>query len=170
MVRVNRIASCLSFVLCLLLTSTALAQTGAAAFNDQVAAFIDGWHDDAAHANLRYFDKMAPDGVYIGTDKSERWVRDDFKTWAAPYFKRGKAWEFHSFNRHITYTADHSLIWFDEQLHTQMGICQASGVIRNDRDGLHIVHYQLSLAIPNDLVNQIKNQIDTDEASKAAPK
>lgn len=133
----------------------------------QVGAFLDGWHADAAHADLRYFDKMAADGVYIGTDRSERWVRDDFKAWAKPYFARGKAWEFHAFNRHVAASADHNIIWFDEQLHTQMGICQASGVIRQDRDGMHIVHYQLSLAVPNDLVNPIKKQIEDYEAGKA---
>ena len=153
-----------------LLSSQAFAREGTdtTAFTEQVAAFIDSWHDDAAHANTRYFDKMSADGVYIGTDQSERWVRDDFKAWAAPYFKRGKAWEFHSFNRHIAYNADRSLIWFDEQLHTQMGVCQASGVIRNGQDGFHIVHYQLSLAIPNALVDQIKKQIDSAATSKAA--
>ena len=142
----------------------ARAQTADSVFSQQVAAFIDGWHDDAAQANMRYFDKMAPDGVYLGTDKSERWVRDDFRTWAKPYFDRKKAWEFHSFNRHIAFTEDKSLIWFDEQLHTQMGICQASGVIRNTKDGFKIEHYQLSLTVPNDLVDHIKNEIDEHDA------
>ena len=149
----------------LLIADPTAAQSDDAAFTGQVAAFIDEWHDDAAHANLRYFDKMASDGVYIGTDKSERWVRDDFKNWAKPYFSRGKAWEFHSFNRHIAFSPDRSIIWFDEQLHTQMGICQASGVLRNGKDGFQIVHYQLSLTIPNDLVDQIHKQIDAASAT-----
>jgi hypothetical protein len=141
------------------------AQSTENSLPQQVAVFLDEWHDDAAHANLRYFDKMAADGVYIGTDKSERWVRDDFKTWAKPYFERGKAWEFHAFNRHIGYSEDKSIIWFDEQLHTQMGICQASGVIRNTKEGFRIAHYQLSLAVPNDLMKQFTNDIDHYEAT-----
>jgi len=146
-----------------------LAETGKAAdeFEHQVAAFLDGWHNDAAHADLVYFDKMAQDGVYIGTDKSERWVRDDFKAWAKPFFDRKKAWEFHAFNRHIAYADDKSIIWFDEQLHTQMGICQASGVIRNTKDGFKIKHYQLSLTIPNDLVDHIQKEIDEFDATQA---
>ena len=136
-------------------------------FQHQVAVFLDTRHDDAAHANLSYFDKMAQDGVYIGTDKSERWARDDFKAWAKPYFDRKKAWEFHAFNRHIAYTEDRSLIWFDEQLHTQMGICQASGVIRNTKDGFKIEHYQLSLTVPNDLVDHIQKEIDEFDARSA---
>jgi hypothetical protein len=108
---------------------------------------------------------MASDAVYIGTDKSERWVGPAFKAWAKPYFDHHKAWEFHAFNRHIDFNDDKSVIWFDEQLHTQMGICQASGVIRNTKDGFKIVHYQLSLTIPNDLVNHIKKEIDEFEAN-----
>ncbi|MET3105791.1 hypothetical protein AAKU67_000234 [Oxalobacteraceae bacterium GrIS 2.11] len=159
----KKFLSCL-FCSLLCLGHSVNAQTVDIAFNAQVATFIDAWHDDAAHANPRYFDKMAADGVYIGTDQSERWVRDDFKVWAKPYFARDKAWEFHSFNRHIASNEDKSLIWFDEQLHTQMGICQASGVIRNTRDGFKIVHYQLSLAVPNDLVDQFKKLIDDHDA------
>lgn len=153
-------------VFCILLFAefSACAQTGETGFSQRVGNFLDEWHDDAAHGNMGYFDKMAQDGVYIGTDKSERWVRDDFKTWAKPYFDRKKAWEFHAFNRHIAWTEDKTVIWFDEQLHTQMGICQASGVIRNTKDGLKIEHYQLSVAIPNDLVDRFKKEIETFEA------
>ena len=139
--------------------SQAWATDADSTLRQRVAAFLDEWHDDAAHARLRYFDKIAPDGVYIGTDKSERWVRDDFKTWAKPFFDRGHAWEFHAFKRNIAFTPDKSVIWFDEQLNTQMGICQASGVIRNGKDGLKILHYQLSLTVPNDLVEHVKGEI-----------
>jgi len=44
--------------------------------------------------------------------------------------------------------------------HTRMGICQACGVIRNTASGLQIAHYQLLLAIPNDLVDQFQKQIE----------
>jgi len=152
------------FVLLLSLSFSAWAQSAAGGFDQQIATFLDQWHDEAAHADVRYFDRMAADGVYIGTDKSERWVRDDFKAWAKPYFDSKKAWEFHAFNRHIAYSDDKSLVWFDEQLHTQMGICQASGVIRNGKDGLKIVHYQLSLAVPNGLLDKVQKEIETFDA------
>jgi len=157
-VNISCMLSLIGALLCM--SASVSAQTADAGLNLQVAAFLDEWHDDAAHANYRYFDKMSADGVYIGTDQSERWVRDEFKAWAKPFFDRKKAWEFHAFNRHIAYSDDKSVIWFDEQLHTQMGVCQASGVIRNGKDGLKIAHYQLSLAIPNALVDHIKKEID----------
>ena len=131
----------------------------------RIAAFLDEWHDDAAHARLRYFDKIAPQGVYIGTDKTERWQRDDFKVWAKPYFDKGKAWSFHAIKRNIDFSPDRSVIWFDEQLDTQMGVCQASGVIRNTKDGLQIEHYQLSLTVPNELVERIQGEIKEYDAA-----
>ena len=48
-------------------------------FTAQVNAFVDAWHDDAAHARPAFFDKIASDGIYIGTDKRERWGREAFR-------------------------------------------------------------------------------------------
>lgn len=121
------------------------------AFVRQVNAFVDGWHDDAAHTRPAYFDKIAPQGVYIGTDKSEIWTRDQFKAWARPFWERKKAWAFTAQKRNVYYSPDRRYVWFDEQLSTQMGTCQASGVLRNTGDGFLVEHYQLSLAVPNAL-------------------
>ena len=133
----------------------------------QVNAFVDEWHDDAANARMAYFDKIAPDGVYIGTDRSELWKRDAFKTWAKKYFDRKSAWSFKATRRNVYATADKSLIWFDELLDTpNMGPCMASGVIRKTAKGFEIVHYQLSMAVPNEVNGQVKKLID-DSAKKA---
>jgi hypothetical protein len=59
-----------------------------AALKRQFYAFGDEWHDDAVHARLAYFDKIAKDGVYIGTDKTELWHRDECKAWAKKYVDR----------------------------------------------------------------------------------
>ncbi|MFZ6758224.1 nuclear transport factor 2 family protein [Undibacterium sp. Ji50W] len=141
---------------------------------EKIARFIDEWHDDAAHARLSYFDKMAKEGVYIGTDQTERWTRDEFKVWAKRFFERPSAWAFKSFNRHISFSEDGRWIWFDEQLHTQMGICQASGVIQQTAQGLEIMHYQLSLTVPNELTDYlaagVKKLDEKNAEQKAAPK
>ncbi|MFZ6745874.1 nuclear transport factor 2 family protein [Undibacterium sp. JH2W] len=148
-------------ILTTLLAALAMQATQAHAGDDvaavasKVAQFIDEWHDDAAHARLQYFDKMAKDGIYIGTDKTERWSRDEFKIWARRFFERPSAWAFTSFNRHINMSDDRQWIWFDEQLQTQMGICQATGVIRQTAQGFEIKHYQLSLTVPNELTDYL---------------
>ena len=136
----------------------------------QVNLFMDGWHDDAAHARMRYFDKMAPDGVYIGTDRNELWQRDAFREWGRKYFEgKQAAWVFHPTRRNLYATPDGSLIWFDELLDTQnMGHCMASGVIRRTAAGFEIVHYQLSLAVPNEVAKQVIGVVKAAEAAPAA--
>lgn len=131
-----------------------------AALTKQVNAFVDEWHGDAASARLTFFDKMAPDGVYIGTDRTELWRRDEFKTWARKYFDRKSAWNFKATRRNVYASSDKSLIWFDELLDTpNMGPCMASGVIRKTAKGFEIVHYQLSMAVPNEVADQVTRLI-----------
>ena len=45
-----------------------------------------------------------------------------------------------------------------------MGICQASGVIRRKGKGFEIVHYQLSMAIPNEVGGQVTRLVKDFEA------
>ena len=126
----------------------------------QVNAFVDEWHDDADTARMAYFDKMAQDGVYIGTDRSELWRRDEFKAWAKKFFERKSAWSFKATRRNVYASADKSVIWFDELLDTpNMGPCMASGVIRKTAKGFEIVHYQLSMAVPNEVAGQVTKLI-----------
>ena len=139
-----------------------------ATLTKQVNAFVDEWHDDAANARMAYFDKIARDGIYIGTDRTELWGRDAFKTWAKKYFDRKAAWSFKATRRNVYASADKSLIWFDELLDTpNMGHCMASGVIRKTAKGFEIVHYQLSVAVPNEVVDQVTRTIrDHEKAAK----
>jgi hypothetical protein len=152
---------------CLMLSSWAAhAQAADPALATQVNAFVDEWHDDAAHARLEYFDKMAPEAVYIGTDKTELWHRDEFKAWAKRFFDAKKAWEFHPIRRNVY--ASGAMIWFDELLDTQMGVCMASGVVRKTEHGFEIVHYQLSMAVPNEVNKQVVQLIKDNEAKQPA--
>ena len=163
----------LGLALALVSGHAAAADASAAASakeTQQVNAFIDEWHDDAAHARSRFFDKMAPGAVYIGTDKTERWTRDELKAWSKKYFERPSAWAFTPIKRHVAFSADKQFIWFDEQLNTQMGVCQASGVVQRPASGLQILHYQLSLAVPNELVDQFKDAIRKVETSSDGKK
>jgi len=139
-----------------------------AAFRRQINIFMDQWHKDAANADPVYFDKMAPNGIYIGTDKTEIWTRDQFQAWAKPFFDRKKAWAFTTIKRNVYFSQDKNYAWFDEQLNTQMGICQASGVIRRTATGFEIEHYQLSLAVPNPLMDQFTKAVREFEAKPAA--
>lgn len=153
-------------LLCLGLIGVANAATDAE-LTKQVNAFVDGWHDDAANTRMAYFDKIAKDGVYIGTDRSELWTRDEFKAWSKKYFDAKSAWTFKATRRNVYASADKSMIWFDELLDTKnMGHAMASGVIRKTKTGFEIVHYQLSLAVPNEVIDQVTGII-ADHEKKA---
>lgn len=123
-------------------------------------ALVDAWHHAAATADEdAFFGAMAADGVYIGTDATERWDRDTFRAWAQKAFDREVAWAFQPRDRHIALSADGRNAWWDELLDTWMGVCRASGVLELQPNGWKITHYQLSLAIPNEKIDNVKKTI-----------
>lgn len=120
---------------------------------DEINTLMDNWHKAAATADEDvFFGSMTEDGIYIGTDASERWLRDELKEWSKKYFDRESAWSFTPTERNVTVSADGKLAWFDELLDTWMGACRSSGVVVMTEDGWKIKHYHLSIAVPNDVV------------------
>jgi len=146
-------------VLCLfaLAASGASAQTPA----QQVAAVLDDWHQAASVADeARYFGHFSPNGVFMGTDATERWTVTEFRTWAKPRFDRKAAWSFRPHDRHIDFSADRKTAWFDEMLDTpNLGVCRGSGVLVELGGKWKIAQYNLSVPIPNALVDGIVKQI-----------
>ena len=130
----------------------------------RVNAFVDAWHQDAAHARPAFFDKIASDGIYIGTDKTERWTREAFREWAKPAFARPVAWAFTPLHRNVRVSPDRTFIWFDEQVRSSMGLLQATGVMRPAADSFEIVHYQLSIAVPNEIIPEVTGAIKAFES------
>ena len=120
---------------------------------------MDQCHKDAANADTLFFDKMAKNGIYIGTDKSELWTRDEFKKWAKPFFDRKKAWDFKATSRNIYFSDDQRYAWFDELLDTWMGVCRSSGVLKRKGSSWEIEHYQLSVTLPNDITKDFINMV-----------
>jgi ketosteroid isomerase-like protein len=115
---------------------------------------IDAWHQAAAKAHFEnYFDLMTDDGIFIGTDATENWQLAEFKAFSKPYFDKGKAWSFTSLERHVY--AQNGIVYFDELLDTQMGICRGSGVMKMQDGTWKIAHYVLSIAVPNDNVSSL---------------
>jgi uncharacterized protein (TIGR02246 family) len=83
----------------------------------QVKAVLDDWHRAAAAADeARYFNHFTADAVFMGTDATERWTRDEFRAWAKPHFAKGKAWDFRAARRGVAFSRDGSVAWFDEDL------------------------------------------------------
>lgn len=118
--------------------------------------FMDDWHLAATEANYEnYFSKLDTASVFIGTDASENWTKKEFEGFSKPYFDNGKAWDFKSLERNIYFSKDGSIAWFDELLNTWMGTCRGSGVLERNENGWTLKHYVLSVAIPNDAVQEV---------------
>ncbi len=108
----------------------------------------------------RYFGHFAPNGVFMGTDATERWTVTEFREWAKPQFQRKSAWSFHPRDRHIDFSTDRKTAWFDEMLDTpNLGLCRGSGVLVSLGGKWKIAQYNLSVAIPNAMVDGIVKQI-----------
>ncbi|WP_416445357.1 nuclear transport factor 2 family protein [Leeuwenhoekiella sp. A16] len=117
---------------------------------------LNAWHKAAADADFdAYFNLMTDDAIFIGTDATENWNVEEFKAFAKPYFDKGKAWSFTAIERNIFIGPSQKIAWFDELLNTQMGICRGSGVLVKVGSSWKIRHYVLSIAIPNDDVDQV---------------
>lgn len=117
-----------------------------------IGDMLDQWHLSASVADsISYFDLMTVNSIYVGTDKTEVWSKQDFLSFAAPYFAKGKAWSFTKLERNIYSNDFKDVAWFDEILDTWMGPCRGSGVVVKNKDGQwRIQHYVLSVAIDND--------------------
>jgi len=117
---------------------------------------LDQWHLAASNADFdAYFNLMTDDAIFIGTDATENWELNDFKSFSKPYFDRGKAWSFTAIERHIFLNEAKDLAWFDELLSTQMKICRGSGVLKKVNGNWKIAHYVLSIAVPNENVSEL---------------
>lgn len=161
----------LSLLCFIVVIFTASAQTNTDLKNsDELAktinTTIENWHAAAGEANFNaYFDLIAENGIFIGTDATENWVKDDFMSFAKPYFDRGKAWDFKTLERNIFLSSTSDLGWFDELLDTQMGICRGSGVVTKINDQWKIQHYVLSIAIPNENVPAVAAMKKTSDSN-----
>ena len=118
-----------------------------------ISGMLDNWHKAAATADEDTFlGSMTKDGIYLGTDASERWLRDELKEWSAKYFERDSAWDFKPHSRNIYFSKDSKTAWFEEKLDTWMGECRGSGVVVQTNEGWKIKHYNLAVTISNDKI------------------
>ena len=142
-------------VIIFLVTICGFSQSNSIA-NKNVNSLLNNWHKAAADANFdTYFNLMTSDAVFIGTDATEYWTKQAFMTYAKPHFDKGKAWSFTAIDRHIYFSQNNKMAWFDELLNTQMKICRGSGVAELTKYGWKIKHYVLSMTVPNQLSTEV---------------
>ncbi|MBA4055243.1 MAG: hypothetical protein C0490_11060 [Marivirga sp.] len=128
----------------------------------EINTFIDKWHAAASQADAKvFFESMADNCVYIGTDASERWTKSEFLSFAKPYFDKGKAWDFKPYERDLHVTSDGKIAWFSELLTTWMGVCRGSGILILTEQGWKLEQYHLSVTVPNDLIKDFISLVET---------
>jgi ketosteroid isomerase-like protein len=125
-----------------------------------VRKVLNNWHQASATADAEaFFGAMTEYGVYLGTDASERWLRDELKEWSKFAFERDTAWAFTASKREVYFSENQRTAWFEEMLDTQMGTCRASGVLVKVGSVWKIKHYDLSIMVPNDLAKDFKKLV-----------
>lgn len=133
---------------------------------DEINTFIDQWHQDAADVNREaYFGKIDEKGVFIGTDATEIWSKQEFYDWAEPQFTgKGTAWDFKAIERNIYFGENSDYVWFDELLSFGKGrVLRGSGVLVKQKQGWKIMHYVLSLPIPNEKFSEVLKTLENTE-------
>lgn len=132
----------------------------------EIGNMLDSLNRAAARADFTtYFSYYAEDGIFCGTDATERWDKKQFMEWSKPYFDKGKAWDFTAIDRHIYIDPSGKTAWFDELLSTQMKICRGSGVVVKENNDWKLKQYILSTMVPNSLVDTVTIMKSAEEDS-----
>jgi len=129
----------------------------------ELDSLMDTWHHAAATADEDvFFGTMSQDGIYLGTDATERWLRDSMAVWADPYFQKDVAWAFTPKERNWYLSDDGQTAWFEEHLDSWMGIVRGSGVLslKPDSRSWELRHYNLAMAVPNEKMDAVRMAID----------
>lgn len=129
-----------------------------AAATAAIAGMLDDWHDAAAKADEdRYFSHLADASIFMGTDATERWDKAAFRAYAHPHFAKGKAWTMRATRRAVIVDPEGELAHFDEDLETaSLGPARGSGVVKRADSSWIILHYNLTITVPNDRFDVVK--------------
>ena len=92
---------------------------------------LDALHHNASVANFEaYFSLYHDNAIFIGTDASEVWDKETFKAYAKPHFDKGTGWTYYPRDRHIYFSPDRNIAWFDELLDNKsLGETRGTGVL-----------------------------------------
>lgn len=132
-----------------------------AALTTRIERTLDDLHKAASRPDeQRYFSLFAPGAVFIGTDATERWTIEEFRTYAHSRFAEGKGWTYVPRARHVTVDSAAGYAFFDEMLDNEKyGECRGTGVLRRVGDAWLIAQYHLTMPVPNDLLESVAHEI-----------
>lgn len=137
----------------------------------QVEKVLNSFHKAASEAKFdEYFSYFGKDAVFIGTDASERWPVEAFKAYTRPYFAKGKGWTYTPKSRHVDFSPDQKVAWFDEILDSEKyGTSRGTGVLVQEAAQWKILQYHLTFPIPNELAEKMTSEIKAYETKVKSP-
>jgi|TARA_B100000085_G_scaffold234126_1_gene221853 ketosteroid isomerase-like protein len=123
--------------------------------HNDINILLDGLHEDAHRGNFEaYFDRYSSDAVFLGTDKTERWTIQEFKSYAEPAFADGHGWTYKVIERNLEGSGNTR--WFDEILFNEkLGHCRGTGVVQLTNNEWKISHYALTMLVPNSIAADV---------------
>lgn len=140
----------------LALSACAAPQERGSASAADAAQVLDGFHQAASKCDLDgYFRHFSASGVFLGTDATEHWTREEFRAFCAPYFARGQGWTYTPTQRTLSLSDAGDVAWFDELLHNEKyGEVRGSGVLVRRAGAWWIEQYVMSFTVPNELAGR----------------
>lgn len=140
------------------LSSPVAAQTSD---EERVSGVLDALHQAASDADFDgYFDLYAREAVFLGTDATERWTRQEFMDYTRARFDTGTGWTYRMLERHVAIAPDGRTAWFDERLdNAGLGETRGSGVLVQEDGDWKIAQYNLTVPIPNEIAREVAARI-----------
>ena len=120
---------------------------------EAVNSVLDDFHDAAANGDeTRYLNLMTEDAVFMGTDETERWPKNPvFSDYVNARFENGRGWAYESVERHVQFSEDSDVAWFDEVVFSETnGRFRGTGTLVREGDQWKIAHYAMSFLIYNE--------------------
>lgn len=126
-----------------------------------IGAVLDGWHQAAADGELKpYIESMTEGAIFLGTDESERWTRNELQAYAEQYFGDGEGWVYVPRDRFVRTNAFGDIAWVDEVLdNDKYGVLRGTAVMKRNGDEWNIAHYSLTFLVPNDSAQAVVQTI-----------
>ena len=151
----------MKYLLLGLLMLTIATNVSANTNRDLVNQTLDALHHNASVADFdAYFSLYHDSAVFIGTDASEVWNKEAFKAYAKPHFDKGKGWTYHPRDRHVYFSPDNNVAWFDELLDNKgLGETRGTGVLIKVGRDWKLTQYHLTIPIPNALAGAVADQV-----------
>ncbi|MDT3293753.1 nuclear transport factor 2 family protein [Shewanella sp. SP1S2-4] len=136
-------------------TQVQSAQTASSPDQQAAAQVLDLLNQYSSDADWdKYFALYRKDGIFIGTDASERWGMAEFEHYSRPT----KGWRYDLTERHLIQHGD--VILFDELLNSPAyGVSRGTGTLIKTDGNWKIAQYHLSFPIPNEIAKQITAEI-----------